>query len=96
MKFLGEIPVMKTTTIELTLDALAAFVNLVDGGVKAGGIQMVKPAALILPLLEQAQMALNEQGNGAMPAERVEAQGLGPIEVKPKGRAAKPKSKDKT
>ena len=51
---------MKTTTIELTPEALAAFVNLVDLGVKAGGLQMIKPAALILPLLEQAQMALNE------------------------------------
>ncbi len=55
---------MKTTTIELTPDALAAFVNLVDLGVKAGGIGMVKPAALVLPLLEAAQLDLNRQGNG--------------------------------
>ena len=51
---------MKTTTLELTPEALAAFVNLVDLGVKAGGLQMIKPAALILPLLEQAQITLNE------------------------------------
>lgn len=55
---------MKTTTLELTPEALAAFVNLVDLGVKAGGLQMVKPAALVLALLEAAQRALNEQGNG--------------------------------
>ncbi len=55
---------MKTTTLELTQDALSAFINLVDLGVKAGGINMVKPASLVLPLLETAQMALNEQGNG--------------------------------
>ena len=58
---------MKTTTIDLTLDTLMALVNLVDFGVKAGGITMVKPAALVLPMLETAQLALNEQGNGAVP-----------------------------
>ena len=58
---------MKTTIIEVTPEALAAFVNLVDLGVKAGGLQMVKPAALILPLLETAQIAFNGQGNGAVP-----------------------------
>ena len=58
---------MKTTTMELTPEALAALVNLVDLGVKMGGISMVKPAALVLPLLETAQLALNEQGNGAVP-----------------------------
>lgn len=58
---------MKTTTLDLTPEALAAMVNLIDLGVKAGGINMVKPAAMILPLLETAQLALNEQGNGADP-----------------------------
>ena len=56
---------MKTTTMELTPETLMALVNLVDLGVKAGGIQMVKPAAMVLPLLEAAQLALNERGNGA-------------------------------
>ena len=62
---------MKTTTMELTSESLTALVNLVDLGVKAGGIQMVKPAAMVLPLLETAQLALNqqsnEQGNGVIP-----------------------------
>ena len=58
---------MKTTTIELTPEALAALVNLVNLGVKMGGIQMVMTAAMVVPLLDAAQRAFNEQGNGAMP-----------------------------
>ena len=56
---------MKTTTIELTPEALAALVNLVDFAVKAGGIQVIEIAALVLPPLKVAQLAFNEQGNGA-------------------------------
>ncbi len=66
---------MKTTTIELTPEALAALVNLVDLGVKMGGIQVVKPAAMVLPLLEMAQLALNERGNGATPDENMKEAG---------------------
>ena len=59
---------MKTTTMELTPAALAAFVNLVDIGMKnerLGGIQVEEPASLVVPLLKQAQLALHEQENGA-------------------------------
>lgn len=50
-----------TATIEVTPEVLAAFVNLIDLGVKAGGIQMVAPAAMVLPLLEKAQLDLAEK-----------------------------------
>lgn len=63
MKSLGEIPVMKTTTIELTPEALAAFINLVNAGVlneRLGGIQVWGFQKLVMPLLENAQMALSE------------------------------------
>ena len=50
-----------TTKIEVTLESLAAFVNLVDLAVKAGGIQVVSRAALVLPLLEKAQLDLSEK-----------------------------------
>ena len=57
---------MKTTTIELTAEALAALVNFVHLGLQKDGIQMFRPAAMVLPLLETAQLAFNEQGNGAV------------------------------
>ena len=49
------------TRIEVTSEALAAFVNLVDLAVRAGGIKVVAPAALVLPLLEKAQLDLAEK-----------------------------------
>ncbi len=55
---------MKTTTIELTPEALAAFVNLCHLGCMARGLEVSSLGALVKPLLEQAQTALNEQGNG--------------------------------
>ncbi len=50
------------TKIEVTPETLAALVNLIDLGVRAGGIQMVAPAALVLPLLERAQRELATDG----------------------------------
>ncbi len=55
---------MKTTTIELTPETLAAFVNLCHLGCMARGLEVSPLGALVKPLLEQAQTALNEQGNG--------------------------------
>ena len=52
---------MKTISIVLTPDHVAAFVNLVDLGVKKGGIQAVKPAAIVVALLERAQRELDAQ-----------------------------------
>ena len=51
---------MKTVSIVLTQDQLAAFVYLVDLGVKKGGLQAVQPAALVVVMLEQAQRELKE------------------------------------
>jgi len=59
---------MQMITIELNQDELNALSLLLDAGVKAIGLNAVKPAALLLAKLEAAVAAANakeqEQDNG--------------------------------
>lgn len=50
---------MNTVTITLNNEELQALAGLLDAGVKAVGLQSVKPAASLLTKLEEAVAAAN-------------------------------------
>ncbi len=55
---------MKTTTLTFTQQELQTLCGVLDVGVKAAGMQVVRPLAPILAKMEEAAQAFADQGNG--------------------------------
>ncbi len=70
MQFLGEIPVMKTTTVEINSELAQMLWNLVDAGAKhpeLGGNRLMVQGAMCVQWLQSVQQKFAVAGNGAMP-----------------------------